>query len=117
MGLENLGPGKHDVRAMGNDLAPEFPARSVYRRGHEAEGAPAGISADIKRSVIRNRGQPGMSRGKRARMMIGVIFMVVFARSDDPKFSVGLRGAQEADFAGGMTGDGQQQKISAARAF
>ena len=37
-----------------------------------------------------------MCRGERAGMMIRVIFMVVFARSDEPKFSGGPIGAQEA---------------------
>ncbi len=58
-----------------------------------------------------------MFRGERTGMMIRVIFMVVFARSDQPKFSAGLIGAQVADFAGRMARDGEKQKSAAARAF
>ncbi len=105
---ENFHGSKHDVRAIGNDLAPGFSARVGHRSGHEAEGAPAGIRANVKHSVTRIRGQPGMCRGKRTRMMVGVIFVVVFARSDEPKFSDGLIGAQEADFAGRVTRDSEK---------
>ena len=49
-----------------------------------------------------------MCRGERTGMMIRVIFIVVFARSDEPKFSGGPIGAQEADFAGRMTSDGEK---------
>src|SRR5260370_25759640 len=108
VGLENLRGSKHDVRAIGNDLAPEFSARVAHRGGHEAEGAAAGIRANVKHSVIRIPGQPGMSRGKRTRTMVGVIFMVVFARSDEPEFSGGLIGAQEPNFAGRVTRDGEK---------
>ena len=41
-------------------------------------------------------------------MVVGVIFMVVFARTDKPEFSGGLIGAQETDFAGRMTRDGEK---------
>src|SRR5207244_2769081 len=99
---ENLRGSKHDLRAIGNDLAPGFSARAVHRGGHEAERAPAGIRANVKHSVIRIRGRPGM--------VVGVVFMVVFARSHEPKLSGGLIGAQEADFAGRMTRGGQKEK-------
>src|SRR5260370_33543723 len=58
-----------------------------------------------------------MFRGGRTWMMFSVVFMVVLARSDEPKFSSGLIGAQEADFAGSMTRDCQKQKSAAACAF
>src|SRR5260370_1628232 len=61
--LENFHGSKHDIRAMGNDLAPEFLASVGHRGGHEAEGAAAGIRANVKYSVIRIPGQPGMFRG------------------------------------------------------
>src|SRR6267378_1336517 len=117
MALEDLGAGKHDVRAMSYYLAPEFPPWVVYRRGHEPEGASAGIRPNVKHAIIRIRGQPGMSRGERAGMMVGVIFMVVFTRSNEPEFPARPIGAQEAHFAGRMTGAGQKQTIPAARAF
>src|SRR5258708_3703604 len=50
--LENFRGSKHDLRAIGNDLAPEFSARVGHRGGHKAEGAPAGIRANVKYSVI-----------------------------------------------------------------
>src|SRR6267143_505314 len=49
MALEDLGAGKHDVRAMSYYLAPEFPPWVVYRRGHEPEGASAGIRRQADR--------------------------------------------------------------------
>src|SRR6266436_4979888 len=107
--LKNLRGSKHDFGAIGNDLAPEFSARVVHRSGHQAESAPAGIRANVKHSLIRMRCQPGM--------MVSVIFMVVFARSDEPKFPRGLIGAQVADFAGRMTRDGEKWKSAAARAL
>ena len=50
-------------------------------------------------------------------MMICVIFMVVFARSDEFEFSVRLIGSQETNFAGRMTRDIQKKKTAAARAL
>ena len=50
-------------------------------------------------------------------MVVGVVFMVVFARSHEPKLSGGLIGAQEADFAGRMTRGGQKEKSAAACAL
>src|SRR6267378_400218 len=125
VGLEDFRGCEHDVRAIGNDLAPEFTARVGHRSGHESEGAPAGIRANVKHFISRIRGRPGMFRGKRTRMfrgertgmMVGVIFMVVFARSDQPKFSRGLIGAQVANFAGRMTRDGEKKENAATRAF
>src|SRR5258708_3522372 len=43
VGLENFRGSKHDVRAIGNNLAPEFSARFSHGRGHEPEGAAVGI--------------------------------------------------------------------------
>jgi hypothetical protein len=43
--------------------------------------------------------------------------MVVFARRDEPEFSGGLIGAQEADFARCVAGDRQNKKSTAARAL
>jgi len=41
MGLGKLRGSEHDVRPIGNNLAPEFSGRgSVTRAGHQAEGAP-----------------------------------------------------------------------------
>src|ERR1700687_1640201 len=108
VGLENFRGSKHDVRAIGNDLAPEFAARVGHRGSHQAEGTPAGIRSKVKHIISRTQGRHGMFRGKRARMVVGIIFMVVFARSDQPKFSGGLIGAQGADFAGRMTRDGEK---------
>src|SRR5712692_10528176 len=50
-------------------------------------------------------------------MMVGIIFVVVFARSDEPEYSGRLIGAQVADFAGRMTRDGQEEKSTAAGTF
>jgi len=88
VGLEDFRGCEHDVRAIGNDLAPEFSARVGHRSGHESEGAPAGIRSNVKHSLIRMSRRPGMFRGKRTRMfrgertgmMIRVIFVVVFAQ-------------------------------------
>src|SRR5260370_35000363 len=56
-------------------------------------------------------------RGKRTWMMFRVVFVVVFARGNEPEFSRGLIRAQVADFAGRMTNDRQEKKSAAARAF
>ena len=58
-----------------------------------------------------------MFRGKRTRMMFRVVFVVVFARSDEPEFFGRLIRAQVADFACRMARDGQKEKRAAARAF
>ena len=97
---ESLRGSQHDVRAMGDDLTPGFSASFAHRGGHQAEGAPSGIRANVKHSVIGIRGRPAM--------VVGVILMVVFARTDKPEFSGGLTGAQETDFAGCMTRDGEK---------
>src|SRR5260370_35518057 len=56
-------------------------------------------------------------RGKRTWMMFRVVFVVVFARGNEPEFSRGLIRAQVADFAGRMTNDRQEKKSAAARAL
>src|SRR5260370_366542 len=83
---------------------PEFPAGIVSRRGHEGKSAAARIRANVKPSVIQIPVQPGMSRGEPAGVMVGVIFMIVFAGSNKPELSTRLVGAQEAHFARRMTG-------------
>ncbi len=127
MRLENFRGSDHDLRAIGNDFAPEFSPRVVLRGGHEPESTPSGIRSNVKQPVSRVRGQTRTSRGKRIRvfcgeqtrirMMIRVIFVVFFSRSDEPEFSARLVGAQIPDLAGRMTRDGQEEKSSAPGAF
>src|SRR5258708_2470614 len=103
MSPENFRCDDHDLRAIWNDLAPQFSPRVVLRRGHEPESTPSGIRSNVKQPVSRVRGQTGTSRGKRTRvfcgeqtrirMMIRVIFVVLFPRSDEPEFSGRLVGA------------------------
>jgi hypothetical protein len=45
-------------------------------------------------------------------MMIDVVFVIVFARSDEAEFAGGLIGAEKADFAGGVT-VGDEEEVSA----
>src|SRR5260370_41484408 len=101
MRLERCRGSKHNLGAIGNELAPEFPARVTDRHGHQAKGTPAGICANVKHAVSR------MSRGERARMMFRVVFVVVLALCNEPEFSAGLIGAQVANLAGRMARNGQ----------
>jgi len=105
VGPEGPGGSQHDLRAIGNDLAPESPTRVAHWNGHEPECAPAGIRSNVKQTVSRIRSQP--------RVMLRVIFMIVFARSDEFEFFARLIGPQVADFAGRMTGDVQKKKSTA----
>jgi len=50
-------------------------------------------------------------------MMVDVVFVVVFARGDQPEIRVGLFGRKKPNFARGVAGDVQQNKHTAARAF
>src|SRR5258708_34809362 len=87
------------------------------RCGPEAEGSPAGIRPNVKHAFSQIRGQPRMVRGERTGVMVSVVFVVVFSRSDEPKFSGRLVGAQVTDFAGRVTRDVQEEKSAAPRAF
>src|SRR5437773_8149115 len=109
MRLENFRGSDHDFRAIGNDLAPEFSPGVARRGGHKTEGAPTGIRTNIKQPITRVRGETGM--------MVSIVLVVVFARSNEPKLSRRLVGKQVSDFAGRMTSDGQEEKSAAARAF
>src|SRR5260370_27558171 len=109
MRLENFRGSDHDFRAIGNDLAPEFSPGVARRGGHKTEGAPTGIRTNIKQSITRVRGETGM--------MAGIVLVVVFARSDEPKLSRRLVGKQVSDFAGRMTRVRQEEKSTAARSF
>src|SRR5713226_5173429 len=50
-------------------------------------------------------------------MMLDVVFVIVFARSNQTKFGVRLRGGKEANFARCVAGDGEEKKSAAAGAF
>src|SRR5215831_20893303 len=50
-------------------------------------------------------------------MVVDVVFVIFFARGDEPKFSLRIGGSQEAHFARGMAVDDQEQPAAAARAF
>src|SRR5437867_9362092 len=50
-------------------------------------------------------------------MMTDIIFMVVFARSDDLKIAMRLVCTEKADFTRCMARDGEENKMLAARAF
>ncbi len=50
-------------------------------------------------------------------MVVGVIFMIVLARGNQAEVGIRLRSREEADFACGMAGDGQEKKRAAARTF
>src|SRR5204862_2900406 len=115
--LESFHRSQHDVWAIGNHLAPEFPARVARWSGHQAKGPPPGIRANVKHATCLVWDQTGMSRGKRAWMMLRIVFMVVLTRGDEPEFSAGLISAQVANFAGRMARDGQKKESAAARAF
>src|SRR5260370_2071195 len=78
VGLESLHRGKHHLRTIGNNFAPEFSARVANLGGHQAKGSSAGIRSNVKHSVIRiqcGRGFRGkrtwMFRGKRTWMFRG----------------------------------------------
>src|SRR6267378_2453772 len=106
MSAEDFRRGKHHVRPVGDEFAPKFPARITYWNGHKLERAASGICTDIEDSAAGIAG--------RSRVMIGVIFVTIFPRSDQLKFTGWLAGAREADFAGGMARAGQKQKNVAA---
>src|SRR5260370_33198723 len=117
MRLDRFRGSKHKLGAIGNELAPELPARVADRHGHQAKGTPAGICANVKHAVSRIRGRCRMSRGERARMMFRVVFVVVLALCNEPEFSAGLIGAQVANLAGRIARTGQEKTRAAARAF
>src|SRR5713226_2311593 len=50
-------------------------------------------------------------------MMLDVVFVIVFARSNQTKFGVRLRCWKEANFARCVAGDGEEKKSAAAGAF
>jgi hypothetical protein len=49
--------------------------------------------------------------------MVSIVFVIVFARGDEAKVGIGLTGGKEADFAGGVAGDGEEEKGAAASAL
>ena len=99
MGLEDVGGGEHDVRARGDEFAPEFAARVFDGDGHQAKGAAEGVGADEEGAA-----EVGVFFDGGAWMVIDVVFVRVFAGGDDAEFAGGLIGAEVVDFARGVAG-------------
>src|ERR1700730_15344131 len=106
---EGLRGREHHVRAIRDEVAPEILPGVVDSCGDHAKRAAARIGADVEDAT------GGGTR--RTGVMVGVVFVIVFARGDDAEVGSGLSGGKEADFAGGVAGGGQKEKTAAARAF
>ena len=78
MGVKDIDPGEHDVRASGDDFAPEFAARVFHRYGHQVKGAASGIGSNVEDAA-----GPAAFR---ARVVVGVILVGVFTMGDQPEF-------------------------------
>src|ERR1700674_954048 len=109
VGLENFRSRQHHIRAVGDDFPPEYAARVGNRSGHKAERAAAGIRADIEHATAHI--------ARRSGMVVGVVFMGIFARCNQPKFTERLVGPQKPDFAGRMARDSEKKKGPAAATF
>ena len=109
MRFENLGCCEHDLPPIRDDFLPGFTSKGGNGDRHQAKRSATRIRADIKYLARRI--------ACRARMMSDIIFMVVFARSDDLKIAMRLVRMEKADFTGRVARDGEQNKIFAARAF
>src|SRR6266567_303628 len=66
--LENLRRCNHDLRAIGNNLAPEFSARIAHRDRYKSKSTPARIRANVKHAFIYIWRHPRMFRSKRTAM-------------------------------------------------
>ena len=108
MRLESLCRSEHDFRASGDELAPGIAARVVDVGGNQAKRAAAGIGANV---------EDAGRIASRAGMVVDVIFVVVLPRIDQAECRVRLSCRKEANFAGRVARDSQQEKGAAARAF
>src|SRR5580700_534405 len=109
MRLEDVSGSEHNVWARGNHFTPELSPRVIDRDRHQAEGATCRIRTDVKNAA--------WASAHGIRVMVGVVFVGVFARIDHAKFCEGLICRQEADLAGGVTRDREQKEGTAAGAF
>src|SRR5260370_359630 len=109
MRCEGVDRSEHDVRAIGDEFFPEVWMGIVDLDRGQAKGAAAGIRADVEDTTGRV--------ARRAGVMVGVIFLVVFARRDQAGVGVGLGSGKKAHFASRGAGDGESKKSSAARAL
>jgi len=109
MGTKGFGGGKHDAGAVGDDFVPAGTRRIGGGRGHQAIGTAAAVGADEEDAA----GGVGRAAG----MMIDVVFVMVFARSNKMEFAGGLIGAQKADFTGGVAIGDEEEIGAAAGAF
>ena|SRR5205085_4762939 len=109
MALEGFDGSQHHIWTVRNDLEPGFPARTLNGRDDEPKRAAARICADEEILLTQVR-QP-------AGMMVGVVFVVVFAWRNQLKLPERIVCAQIADFAGGVACRGEQDVRAAARAL
>jgi hypothetical protein len=108
MGAEGVDGREHDRRPVSDQFAPVRTLRAGDRDGRQTEGAAARIGSDQK-----------LARAARAeiRMVVDVVFVVVFALGDELEFAEGCGRGEETDFAGGVAVRDQQKIAAAARAF
>src|SRR5437867_12787166 len=102
MRLEDFGGRDHDFRPIGDGFLLEFTSWIGNGRGHQAKCPATRIRPDVKDGARR------IACG--VRMMTDIIFMVVFARSDDLKIAMRLVCTEKADFTRGMARDGEENK-------
>src|SRR6266404_349911 len=106
---EGLRGREHDLGPIGDEFAPAIAAWVADGSRHQAKRAAAGIGADVENATGTVAGQAGM--------MVSVVFVIVFARGNEAEVGIGLSGGKEADLAGGVAGDGEEEKGAAAGAL
>src|SRR5260221_10021394 len=106
---EGLRGREHDLGPIGDEFAPAIAAWVADGSRHQAKRAAAGIGADVENASGTVAGQGGM--------MVSVVFVIVFARGNEAEVGIGLSGGKEADLAGGVAGDGEEEKGAAAGAL
>ncbi len=99
--LEDVDVAEHDVLAVRDHLRPVLLARRPYRRGHQAEVAPARVGADVEEAAA----------------VVDVVLVVLLARLDDDQVGVRIAGAEEAHLAGSVALGGDEDEVPAPRTF
>ena len=111
--------GEHDGRAVGDEFPPVGALGIGDRSGYEAECAAAGVGADEENVVCNvpvckcKPWNPGLECG----MVLNVVFVIVFAGSDQLEFAERVGSGEEADFAGGVAVDDEDEISAAAGAL
>ncbi len=114
MRTKHLDACEHHVRTIGHDLAPFVTLWTRDGRAGQPERPAARVGADEKVAADVVGIRAACLAGERIRMMVHVILMVCYARSNHAKLAVRLGRGQKPHFTRRVAGNDEQKKCAAA---